>query len=670
MLSKVTGRSRKELADSMAAQAQDAGFRALASQFEEGSVQMANFRSSMALIDTLPADVATGLKDLADGIPQTEEGIALMNAAGPELAAAMQQVANGADPQVLINALGAAGEDIEGFVGGTAQEKAAFIQQLRQTNPTLAGILDAATQMTRMGNMDIEAARNQQAERNRITEQLTTFDDKIREVREAISVALLESGLFENLSGLMADLATGLGAVIPDIVTWLTDFANIAKEGGFGEAVKEKIIDPMKDSIMEGLTKLWEDNKIIGSIVGALGALFVGSRVTSALTSAVSGLFGGGAPRTPGGGGGGGGGGRRGGGNAVSRFLGGATEGALTGSAKGLAAFADPRIPIGAAALGAAVVAIGAGVAGAAWIMGNALPTFAEGMRSFETLDGAKLEAAGSGMVSVGAGFAAFGAGGVAAGIGGIIGGISEGLVGLFGGDDPLTKIKKFGDADIDGVKVKANAEAMIAFGEAMQSAGVGNAAAGAGGIVGAIGSFFADDPTEQVKEFGALNINADGVTNNANAMLIMAQAIRGMSTSGISTLEIPDGVIDGFEKLSRIGTGLGTTATSLTTLAGITNLEPNVTLLNSLDRTGIRNYNNELERMVELLEAMNTELATDNNGWSAGTGTNAGTALSAMGSSGSGSSELSSSMLAVLEEIRDTNVRSQRLLDDIARNV
>ena len=92
-LAKVTGKSRKELAATMQKQAQDAGFRALMNQFEEGSVQAQNFAASMAMIDQLPAEVATGLKDLADGVAQTPEAVALINAAGPEIATAMEKVA-------------------------------------------------------------------------------------------------------------------------------------------------------------------------------------------------------------------------------------------------------------------------------------------------------------------------------------------------------------------------------------------------------------------------------------------------------------------------------------------------------------------------------------------------------------------------------------------------
>ena len=116
----------------------------------------------------------------------------------------------------------------------------------------------------------------------------------------------------------------------------------------------------------------------------------------------------------------------------------------LRGLASGLAAFANPLVPLGALAIGAAIVAIGAGIAGAAWLTGKALPTFAKGLKSFEDLDGDKIYDAGVGIGALGAGVAVFGVGGAAAGIGGMIGGIAEGLISFFGVTTSFEKVLYF----------------------------------------------------------------------------------------------------------------------------------------------------------------------------------------------------------------------------------
>ena len=75
---------------------------------------------------------------------------------------------------------------------------------------------------------------------------------------------------------------------------------------------------------------------------------------------------------------------------ALAGFVGAVGKGAgmlLRGIAMGLAAFANPAVLIGAGALGLSILAIGVGVAGAAWITGKALPTFTKGLKGFEDLD-------------------------------------------------------------------------------------------------------------------------------------------------------------------------------------------------------------------------------------------------------------------------------------------
>jgi hypothetical protein len=116
----------------------------------------------------------------------------------------------------------------------------------------------------------------------------------------------------------------------------------------------------------------------------------------------------------------------------------------LKAIAGGLKAFSSPKTLIGATFFGAAITIIGAGIAGAAWILGKALPTLAEGLMSFNEMDGKNLGEVGLGMVQLGAGLVAFGAGGAIAGVGGIIGSLAEGLGSLFGVKSPLEKMMEF----------------------------------------------------------------------------------------------------------------------------------------------------------------------------------------------------------------------------------
>lgn len=109
------------------------------------------------------------------------------------------------------------------------------------------------------------------------------------------------------------------------------------------------------------------------------------------------------------------------------------------GVAAALAGFAAPEIILGGAALGIAIAAIGAGIAGASWIMGKALPTLAEGLQGFAKIDGKNLKDVGLGLIALGGGLAAMGAGSVI----NALGGIASGILGFFQ-EDPAVKIQRF----------------------------------------------------------------------------------------------------------------------------------------------------------------------------------------------------------------------------------
>jgi hypothetical protein len=246
----------------------------------------------------------------------------------------------------------------------------------------------------------------------------------------------------------------------------------------------------------------------------------------------VKGMFGGGG--VPAGGGGGGVPGIPGGDGAgkIAEGLGrgpsGGGKGFLEKAADGLAAFANPKVVIGAGAFGVAIAAVGAGIAGATWIVSKALPSLAEGLTPFEKLDGDKLKKAGVGMAAIGGGMAAMGAGSVIQGIGGLVGAGFDKLSGLMGIDGPFKKLEDFSKLNIDVGKVKENAEAFTAFGKAMAAGGaVGSATGLMGGLMDKLsGKLDLKGPLKQLEDFGAVKVNVDNVKNNADAMVIFGEAM------------------------------------------------------------------------------------------------------------------------------------------------
>jgi hypothetical protein len=130
----------------------------------------------------------------------------------------------------------------------------------------------------------------------------------------------------------------------------------------------------------------------------------------------------------------------------------------------------------------------------------------------------------------------------------GSLGGIlADGIANFFGVEPPLEKMKKFATADLgDTSKLKANAEAFTLFGNAMASykgsgQGIGDA------LAQGVSSFLkVDTPLDKFQQFAAVSgINVEQVKNNAEAFTAFGNAM--------STYE--GGATEGF--WSSLGQGL-----------------------------------------------------------------------------------------------------------------
>jgi hypothetical protein len=204
--------------------------------------------------------------------------------------------------------------------------------------------------------------------------------------------------------------------------------------------------------------------------------------------------------------------------------------GAIKGIAKSLsdAGAAAPGVIKGAGALAVAITEFGAGIAGAVWIFSKALPSFADGLKSFKEVDPMNLLGVGLGMVGLGAGILAMGAGTVASAIGSL-------AKLLTGGKDPFEDISHMlftmSILDIDPKRVEDNSEALVSFAKAMAAisglgalSGIGNAIKG---ISESFGSLFGSQtPLEQLVEFSELSIDAKQTKNNALAFKYFAEAM------------------------------------------------------------------------------------------------------------------------------------------------
>jgi len=217
--------------------------------------------------------------------------------------------------------------------------------------------------------------------------------------------------------------------------------------GGVGPMFKKlgsDIVDTLVPIMGEAILKLFTHPTVLTAMGLAFAAAIGVAAIKAVLVSKLTGALGGGAGAGAATAGRGVGRGAASLGTGLGQGLGGLAGGIMTGLAKGFEAFSNPKILVGATIFSGSIAIIGAGIAAASWLMGKALPTLAEGMKSLETLDGEKLKSVGVGMAAVGGGLLAFGTTSAVGGITNAFGSLVDGIAGLFGAKSPIEKLREF----------------------------------------------------------------------------------------------------------------------------------------------------------------------------------------------------------------------------------
>ena len=327
-------------------------------------------------------------------------------------------------------------------------------------------------------------------------------------------------------------LVSALGTLkdaMPDVITWMKKLPGTLKslwtslEGGIkfirgifmeevGGGAPGRETEWVARDMNKVMNDMWESvkNKLVegaknlpwGKIAAAIALFFGGKALLGAVMGGITKKFMGGGSGVPGVPGAGGAENTMGGklGKNVGGLIGGLGEGVMKGAAAGLAAFANPKILIGAGILGGAIAAIALGIGASAWILGKTVGPFAETLKKFENVDGDALEKTGSGMVALGKGLAYLGGGQVMKAIGNL----------FSGGGDPFAQVQKFSDQQFDEKQIEINANAMVAFEKAMGFLPTQikkDSAVTAFGLIASIFGAGAVYPWDQVKVFADANL-------------------------------------------------------------------------------------------------------------------------------------------------------------------
>ena len=262
LLTKLTGKQRKEYENAMATQVQDAGIRSRLNTLQ--GQELINFQSSVAFLDTEMGAIGQAMKDLMDGSAQTALGQQLYNTV-PGIMDFAQGMNDGKTSlEDLINLVSnSIGPTLEGLVPSQAELTAMRTSSNAQL-VARAELLDAAQLANKQKMLDIKAAQEEQKKREPLTSALGKFEQTIINIRKAFIDTFFElgesTGLFDALKelgdaflSLTGPSTDGLSKIVPGLKSMLgntlTFFTNMIKK--FTNWIKEGNLQTYIDSLSE-----------------------------------------------------------------------------------------------------------------------------------------------------------------------------------------------------------------------------------------------------------------------------------------------------------------------------------------------------------------------------------------------------------------------------------
>lgn len=126
---------------------------------------------------------------------------------------------------------------------------------------------------------------------------------------------------------------------------------------------------------------------------------------------------------------------------------------------------------------------------------------------------------------------------------------VSNAIDNFFGGEGanlPLDKIKKFGDANLpDAEKLEKNARAVEAYASGMAALAEGAKGGAVASASNWVSSFFGGDeiPVDKINKFGELNLNIEGITQNAEAIVKFTESLSSIQSVDDTVEELSDSI-------------------------------------------------------------------------------------------------------------------------------
>jgi hypothetical protein len=250
-LTKITGMSRKEAEDALAAQQADAMVRSIRAEIEARNGNVAQFDANTARLEQISqaggGAAVTALKGLADGIANNPLEAALVNMTDGLALETMKAYRAGTLSQEEFNArLKEMGPMMANFMSSPEA-----IGGLRQLGHPIADLQDSAAAFLSITDASGQAAKDEQNKRDATTNALAQFEDIINRLREKVLTPFVDF-LLPKINSFMEGTFTdaNINSFITNFGNFIDEFAADPKKkiGEIYENIKDYVLGEMDDT--------------------------------------------------------------------------------------------------------------------------------------------------------------------------------------------------------------------------------------------------------------------------------------------------------------------------------------------------------------------------------------------------------------------------------------
>ena len=201
-IAKITGRNRKEIEDEMNARKDNVFMQAaIANMTQEEALK---FQGALRLLPPGMEGFEDALVDMSDGKAFTPlaRNLSVMSETFKNKAANIKNM----KPEEIVQFYQDVEKDLREHMGAYGDDQEQFLRSLADTNPELFAVFENMGKLKGITLASGEAAEKEQKARDKFTTTMATQEEGLASVLGAFKADLLESEMFQDFKGMVADL--------------------------------------------------------------------------------------------------------------------------------------------------------------------------------------------------------------------------------------------------------------------------------------------------------------------------------------------------------------------------------------------------------------------------------------------------------------------------------